>query len=267
MSEQKQPPALPTLTTYSKTKVDPETVKEVLASEEDSITAKDAGLEFDETQLKPTAENITEVQGKEETEIPEDHRDDRYGNGWEIIKHTGVATTAIWAVLSAGAAGAAAFFFAPGPSWILMAVFGFFAGAIGAVDAKTHLIKNVHTVITAAATVPLAVFVASQLGWWNLLGGAISAICLFGTLIALIIFVGFGSGGDLKFSPVPGFALGVINPFLAVLWFFIAMIVTMVILIVGKKKETAFGVGMVIAVPIAIVATYFCYQLVGLPYM
>lgn len=255
------PPEVPSFSSY-KPKVDavePNTVEPDIR-----IPTEDEPLSGEE--LKEEVLSERSEAGETEDELNE-HSDNLYGGPWEIIQYTGVARTAIWAVLTAALSGAAAFFFAPGPSWIMVTVFAFFAGAIAAVDSKTHLIKNRHSLITAAVSLPLGIFVASQLGWWNLLGGAVSAIAIMGTLLLLVIFVGFGSGGDLKFSPIPAFVLGVINPFLAALWFFLSLITTMVLLVTSKKKEIAFGTGMAIALPIAIIATKFFFDVAGLPYL
>jgi len=212
---------------------------------------------------------VSEAGTPKSVEDEEIHDDKYYGNAWEIIQYAGVAKTTVWAVLSAAVSGLAGYFFAPGPSWIMLTVIGFFLGVIAAVDLKTLLIKNTHTLITAAFALPLGVFVASQLGWLNLVGGLITAAAVMGTLLLLVIFVGFGSGGDLKFSPVIGFVLGVINPMVAVLWFFISMVLTMIMIIVfsPKKKVFPFGVGMVMAVPIAVIVTNLLFVAAHLPYM
>ena len=187
---------------------------------------------------------------------------------WEIVKHTGIVTTTVWAVLSGLVCGATAFFFAPGHyTWIALGVLGFLMGALAAIDLKTHLIKDQHTIITAILTVPLALLAAFNLGPWNFLYGILAAVIIFLVFFALVLFVGFGSGGDIKFSPIPAFALGVINPLISAVWLFLALIVTVVLLVFRKAKKTSFGEGMVISLPLALLAVYGLYSLTGMPYM
>lgn len=211
-----------------------------------------------------SSEDSEAIGGVEEAE-PED----RHSFGpWAIIKHTGYFTVVLWAVLTAAATGLAAHFLAPGEhTWILGTVLGFMTGLIGAVDNKTYLIKDQHTIITAILTVPLAVWVALSLSPWNLLWGIISAVVVFGVFIFLVNKVNFGSGGDIKFAPVPAFALGVISPLIAVFWLFFAMIVAFIIIIVKKKNKTAFGVGMAVSMPLAIASICGIYALTGMPYL
>jgi hypothetical protein len=219
----------------------------------------------DEVIADETAE-VTETVEEEDDGL--EHDGNRYGNAWEIIKHVGVGYTAAWAVLSAIICGVTAFYFAPGDfTWLMVGVFGLFGGVIAAVDSKTALIKNQHTLITAVVSLPLGILVASELGWWNLLGGFVSAVIVMGVLLLLVIFVGFGSGGDLKFSPIPGFVLGVINPLLAAIWFFLSLVITMILILTAKGKQFPFGGGMVIAIPISLIVTKLLFDMSGLPYM
>lgn len=228
-----------------------------------------AHIEITEQSVPDDVEHDVTSLGSEEDEVEEDnsHDDNLYGNSLEIIKHTGYLNTAIWAILTAAVTGLVAYFFTPGMSWLPLGVLGFFAGVIAAVDYKTHLIKNNHILVTAAVTVPLAIIVGLQLGWWNILGGVVSAILIMAIFLGLVIFVGFGSGGDIKYSPVPAFVLGVVNPLLPAIWFFYALIITALLLVIRKKKQTSFGEGMAIAAPLAIITVKFFYDLVGLPYL
>lgn len=217
-------------------------------------------------------ESISETLSSEESEVigeDEEAEPKRINFGpWEIIKHTGYFTVALWAVLTGTATGLAAHYLAPGDhTWILGTVLGFMTGLIGAVDNKTHLIKDRHTVITAILTVPLAIWVAFSLSSWNLLFGIISAAVVFGAFIFLVRRVNFGSGGDIKFAPIPAFALGVISPLIAVVWLFYAMVAALIILLVQKTNRTAFGTGMAISLPFAIASICGIYALVGMPYL
>lgn len=219
------------------------------------------GEETLSSQEKPDQTNTQE-------ETKEKMSEENYGGPWGIIKHTGYVTVAVWALLTAAATGAAAYFLTPGDyTWIALSVLGFMTGAIAAVDRKTHLIKNQHTILTAILTVPLALLAAINLGGWNILYGLISAIVIFGVFFLLIVFVNFGSGGDIKFAPIPAFALGVVNPMVAVLWLFYSLIITVAILAIRKQKTTSFGEGMAISLPLAIASVYGMYSLAGLPYM
>jgi hypothetical protein len=174
----------------------------------------------------------------------------------------------VWAVLTATVTGTVAFFFTPGDfTWIALSVLGFMTGVIAAVDRKTHLIKNQHTILTAILTAPLAIWVGFTLGGWNILFGLLSAAVVFGVFIFLVIKANFGSGGDIKFSPVPAFALGVVNPLISALWLFYALIITVILLIVRKQKSTSFGEGMAISLPFAIFSVYALYSMTGLAYM
>ena len=198
----------------------------------------------------------------------EDAETDTYGGALGIIKHTGYVTVGVWAVLTAVVTGVTAHFLAPGDyTWIALGVLGFMTGVIAAVDRKTHLIKNQHTVATAILTVPLSLLVAFNLGVWNFLFGLIAAVAVFGVFIFLILKVNFGSGGDIKFSPVPAFALGVVNPLISALWLFYALIITVVLLVVRKEKSTSFGEGMAISLPFAVASVFALYAMTGLPYM
>jgi len=270
MTNERTPPPLPTFHT-AKPVVTP-----AAAPEKPLVSAVTAKQDANDDSIRENVEAAVTALVEDKTsdtttpadaELDETHDGNRYGGPWAIIKHVGVVYTAVWAVLTAVASGAAAYYFAPQPAWIVVTVFAFFAGVIAAVDSKTQLIKNEHTLITGIITVPLAGFLAFYLGPWNLLGGGVSAAVTMGTLLLLVIFIGFGSGGDLKFSPLPGFVLGVINPMLAALWFFISLIVTLVLLLTRKKKEIAFGMGMVIAIPIALVVTKILFDAAGLPYL
>jgi hypothetical protein len=271
MTNDRTPPPLPTFHSMKPAAVpavSPEKLSEPVTAHQQPVTdgvADEAAVGAVAALIEDETSDTTEPADSDQ--LDETHDGNRYGGPWAIIKHVGVVYTAVWAVLSAVASGAAAYYFAPQPAWIVVTVFAFFAGVIAAVDSKTHLIKNEHTLVTGIITVPLAAFLAFQLGPWNLLGGGISAAVTMGTLLLLAVFIGFGSGGDLKFSPLPGFVLGVINPILAALWFFLSLVVTMVLLLVNKKKEFAFGAGMVIAIPIALVVTKILFDAAGLPYL
>lgn len=248
-----------------------ENIPEATLDNEDKTesTLKDAILtETSATDLnleKPETEELTSSENSEDGEAEEV---DIYGGPWGIIKHTGYLNVAVWAVLTAVITGATAFFLTPGDfTWIALGVLGFMTGVVAAVDRKTHLIKNQHTIATAILTVPLALLVAFNLGTWNVLFGVIAAVAVFGVFIFLILKVGFGSGGDIKFSPVPAFALGVVNPLISALWLFYALIITVILLIVRKQKSTSFGEGMAISLPFAIASVYALYAMTGLPYM
>lgn len=236
-------------------------VQEELVEEDDSVPSE--------------LQEVVEEENSANTEDELDEHDDNlYGNAWEIIKYSGVATTFIWGAVSGVVAGAAGFFFAPQPSWVLLAVLGFFLGVVANVDRKTHLIKNAHTLTMLAVSIPLAAFVASQLSWWNLLGGLVSGVAIMGVFLLLIIFVGFGSGGDLKSAPVVAFALGVINPLIPAIWFFLALVITTVLIVVRNSKKTelkdrntSFGEGMAASIPLAVIATYFAFNAAHIAYM
>lgn len=231
--------------------------------------------EPEQVESLPELQEVVEDEESANTEDEHDEHDDNlYGNAWEIIKYSGVATTFIWGAVSGAVAGAAGFFFAPQPSWVLLAVLGFFLGVIANVDRKTHLIKNAHTLTMLAVSIPLAAYVASQLSWWNLLGGLVSGVAIMGVFLLLIIFVGFGSGGDLKSAPVVAFALGVINPLIPAIWFFLALVITTVLIVVRNSKKTelkdrntSFGEGMAAAIPLAVIATYFAFSAAHIAYM
>jgi hypothetical protein len=240
-------------------------------SEEDS-KANTAAL-IDSSETSETDVALGQVEAPEETEKAETSEDaepveDIYGGPWGIIKHTGYIPVALWAVLTAAVTGAVSYFFTPGDyTWIALSVLGFMTGVIAAVDRKTHLIKNQHTILTAILTVPLAVWAGINLGGWPILFGLLSAAVVFGVFIFLVIKANFGSGGDIKFSPVPAFALGVVNPLISALWLFYALIITVILLIVRKEKSTSFGEGMAISLPFAIFSVYALYSMTGLAYM
>jgi prepilin signal peptidase PulO-like enzyme (type II secretory pathway) len=253
----------------------PEEVSPVEADEENPV--KELALsEVSETdvalgQVEDSAETTEQPEDENSEERPEDSTDSvegTYGGPWGIIRHTGYVPVAVWAVLTAVATGAAAYFFAPGDyTWIALGVLGFMTGVIAAVDRKTHLIKNQHTIATAILTVPLSVLVALNLNAWNILFGVLAAVLVFGVFIFLIIKVNFGSGGDIKFAPVPAFALGVVNPLISALWLFYALIITVILLVVRKEKRTSFGEGMAISFPFAIASVCALYSVAGMPYM
>lgn len=246
---------------------------------EEGETSVSSSLEIDSTEISETDEALGQVESSEDVEGSEDSGktetsedtepvEDVYGGPWGIIKHTGYVPVAVWAVLTAAVTGTVSYFFTPGDyTWIALSILGFMTGVIAAVDRKTHLIKNQHTILTAILTVPLAVWVGITLGGWNLLSGAIAAVAVFGVFIFLILKVGFGSGGDIKFSPIPAFALGVVNPLISALWLFYALIITVILLIVRKQKSTSFGEGMAISLPFAILSVYALYSMTGLAYM
>lgn len=239
--------------------------------EEDNKADTDAVI--DPTETSETDVALGQVEAPEETDKIETSEDvepveDIYGGPWGIIKHTGYIPVAVWAVLTATVTGAVSYFFTPGDyTWIALSVLGFMTGVIAAVDRKTHLIKNQHTILTAILTVPLAVWAGINLGGWPILFGLLSAAVVFGVFIFLVIKANFGSGGDIKFSPVPAFALGVVNPLISALWLFYALIITVILLIVRKEKSTSFGEGMAISLPFAIFSVYALYSMTGLAYM
>lgn len=264
------------------------TTPETETPTEDSMTEEkslDDAHELDETTKEDTVLTIEENEVSEidtalgqtpdpttteasETSNEEDSVEDTYGGPWGIIKHTGYVPVAVWAVLTAAVTGTVAFFFTPGDfTWIALSVLGFMTGVIAAVDRKTHLIKNQHTILTAILTVPLAIWAGITLGGWNILFGLLSAAVVFGVFIFLVIKANFGSGGDIKFSPVPAFALGVVNPLISALWLFYALIITVILLVVRKQKSTSFGEGMAISLPFAIFSVYALYSMTGLAYM
>lgn len=184
-----------------------------------------------------------------------------------IFKETGIFFTLMWAVGIAAASGGAAYMFAR-PALIPVAILGFLIGIIAAIDIKTHLIKDMHTVIIAAISIPLTVWYALTAGSaWNLLWGAGIAAIIFGVFLFLVWFTGFGSGGDIKFSPIPAFILGTINPLIGIIWFFISLLITALALSLSRKKQTAFGLGMALALPTSIAVTYYLYQLAGMGMM
>jgi len=201
------------------------------------------------------------------TETLDEHNDNRYGNAWEIVQYSGVTQTFLWGFIIAALSGVTAWFFAPQPAWVAATLLGFTTGFIARIDNKTRLIKNTHTLITLAVTVPASLWVASQLGWMNLLGGVISSAVVIVTFILLIWLVGFGSGGDLKYAPVAAFTLGTINPLIAALWFFEALIITVILLLVRKNKETSFGEGMALAIPLSIISTWGLFTLTHIAYI
>jgi hypothetical protein len=234
-------------------------------------------LTIDSTETSETDVTLGQVEAPEEakttepSETSEEIEDDPYGGPWGIIKHTGYVPVALWAILTAAVTGAVAYFFTPhtgSPAiWITLGVLGFMTGVIAAVDRKTHLIKNQHTILTAILTGPLAVWAGITLGGWNILFGLLSSVVVFGVFIFLVIKANFGSGGDIKFSPVPAFALGVVNPLISALWLFYALIITVILLMVRKQKSTSFGEGMAISLPFAILSVYALYSMTGLAYM
>lgn len=247
-----------------------ETTSERKENDSESAVIVDA-TETSETDValgqveSPSEENF------EELETSETNEDDPYGGPWGIIKHTGYVPVALWAVLTSVMTGAVAYFFTPHTgspaTWITLAVLGFMTGVIAAVDRKTHLIKNQHTILTAILTVPLAVWSGITLGGWNILFGLLASVVVFGVFIFLVIKANFGSGGDIKFSPVPAFALGVVNPLISALWLFYALIITVILLMVRKQKSTSFGEGMALSLPFAIFSVYALYSMTGLAYM
>lgn len=232
---------------------------------------------IDSTETSETDVALGQVEttetGEEEKEVPEVRKpvEDVYGGPWGIIKHTGYVPVAVWAVLTGAVTGATGYFFAPSngspATWITLAVLGFMTGMIAAIDRKTHLIKNQHTILTAVLTAPLAIWTGFMLGGWNILFGLLAAFVVFGVFIFLVIKANFGSGGDIKFSPVPAFALGVVSPLISALWLFYALIVTVILLVVRKQKSTSFGEGMAISLPFAIFSVYALYAMTGLAYM
>jgi Flp pilus assembly protein protease CpaA len=237
--------------------------KELTSSE---VSETDASLGQTENLEQET--KTGDIAPEKNAEESEEDEEDPYGGAWGIIKHTGYVPVAVWAVLTAVITGASAYFFAPGDfTWIALGVLGFMTGVIAAVDRKTHLIKNQHTIATAIVTIPLSVIAALQLSAWNILFGALAAVLVFGVFIFLIIKVNFGSGGDIKFSPIPAFALGVVNPLISALWLFYALIITVILLVVRKEKRTSFGEGMAISFPFAIASVYALYSMAGLSYM
>lgn len=233
--------------------------------EEESFSKEEPVInstETSETDVALGQVETTETEGQEPVE-------DTYGGPWGIIKYTGYVPVAIWAVTTAAVTGTVGLFFTPGDfTWVVLAVLGFMTGVIAAVDRKTHLIKNQHTILTAGLVVPLSVVaVFFGLNAWNLLFGLLSAVVVFGVFIFLVIKVNFGSGGDIKFSPVPAFALGVVNPLISALWLFYALIITVILLVIRKEKSTSFGEGMAISLPFAILSVWALYSMTGLAYM
>lgn len=246
-----------------------ETTLEPKENNEDSVVI------IDSTETSETDVALGQVESPsegymKEIETSEPNENDPYGP-WGIIKHTGYVAVALWAVFTAAMTGAVAYFFTPHTgspaTWITLAVLGFMTGVIAAVDRKTHLIKNQHTIATAIVTVPLAVWSGITLGGWNILFGLLASVVVFGVFIFLVIKANFGSGGDIKFSPVPAFALGVVNPLISALWLFYALIITVILLMVRKQKSTSFGEGMAISLPFAIFSVYALYSMTGLTYM
>lgn len=202
-------------------------------------------------------------------EAPEtDTTENNYGGAWGIIKYTGYVRTLLWAILTAAVTGATAYYLTPGEyTWISLTILGFLTGGIAAIDQKTFLIKNEHTLITAILLVPMSIAVAFTLGPWNFLFGVISALLIFGSFVFLVLKVGFGSGGDIKFSPIPAFALGIINPLIPLIWMFLSLVITAVFLAIKKAKATSFGEGMAISLPLSIAIVAGLYSLSGMPYL
>lgn len=254
-------------------KIEPTAVEEIETPDPavESLSVEDVTDNIAEATLHSETSETDVALGQEaksEEGEEENSKEDIYGGPWGIIKHTGYVPVALWAMLTAVVTGASAYFFAPGDyTWIALGVLGFMTGVIAAVDRKTHLIKNQHTIATAIVTVPLSVLVALNLNALNIVFGLLAAALVFGVFIFLIIKVNFGSGGDIKFSPVPAFALGVVNPLISALWLFYALIITVILLIVRKEKRTSFGEGMAISFPFAIASVYALYSVAGLPYM
>lgn len=258
---------------------------EVVAEETpvETVIAEDSQAEanpvIDSTETSETDVALGQVEAPEtseegeEEETPEKRKpvEDVYGGPWGIIKHTGYVPVALWAVLTGAVTGVTGYFFAPSngspATWITLAVLGFMTGMIAAIDRKTHLIKNQHTILTAILTAPLAIWAGFMLGGWNILFGLLAAVVVFGVFIFLVIKANFGSGGDIKFSPVPAFALGVVSPLISALWLFYALIVTVILLVVRGQKSTSFGEGMAISLPFAIFSVYAMYAMTGLAYM
>lgn len=246
-----------------------EELPEVEIKEASPVTTSNDASEVDtvmEQSVTPEAETADEELSEAKEPV-----EDVYGGPWGIIKHTGYVPVAVWAVLTSLLTGGVGYFFAPShgspATWITFAVLGFMTGVIAAVDRKTHLIKNQHTLLTAALTVPLAVWAGIMLGGWNILYGLLASIVVFGVFIFLVIKANFGSGGDIKFSPVPAFALGVVSPLISALWLFYALIITVILLVVRGQKRTSFGEGMAISLPFAIVSVWALYAMTGLSYM
>lgn len=197
----------------------------------------------------------------------------------EIISYTGWTLTIVSGVIGTLLAILGAYLFStPVEFYPALAVLGLGLGALAAIDYKTHTIKNEHTIALAVVGIPLAIFGASQVdltvlgtdssGWLTLVVGAVMAILCFGVFFVLIFITGFGSGGDLKLSPVPGFILGVINPFAAIVWLFAAFVLTGIGMVLVKRfKFVAFGPGMILGVPLGLGAASLLFQVANLTYI
>lgn len=177
-----------------------------------------------------------------------------WGGSWDIVKHTGYVRVLLWALIISGLTYAASTLISqPTKIGFVFTALGFMAGVIAAIDRKTRLIKNEHTLLTFILTVPAMVIGQIHYGTpLNLLWGGIGAVSVFLVFFILIFLTGFGSGGDLKFSPIPAFVLGVLSPLTSIIWLFLAFILTAINMVIFKKKETSFGEGMAIAIPITL---------------
>jgi len=255
---------------------------------EDNLTPDNSAPSFkllhvhEEATPSASAEEIEAVLDNEETvetdtpatrEEEREEADDKYSVGRnlgpiEIIKRSNTGLVLVSGALGGAVAALATYFYAPIEYIAVMALIGFGLGALARIDKVFHTIKNEHTITLAALAVPLTVISAFYGGdIWDLAWAAGTAVVVFGIFIVLILITGFGSGGDIKLSPVPAFALGAISPIAAILWLFLAFIFTLFSLLFSRGKNFAFGPAMALAVSVSIVLTFFAYQAAHLPYL
>lgn len=221
----------------------------------------------------PTFNTLKFSEPAKETESPgtvviEDEGETNYGP-LEIIKVTGLPLVIISAVVSGALAFASAYFFhVPEAFYPAVAALGLGIGALAAIDYKTRTVKDEHNIVLAIVTVGLTIYGASQTEWFTLLTGGIGVIVCFGTFFALIFLTHFGSGGDIKLSPIPAFVLGAINPLAGVAWLFVAMIITGISLIIAIKTQKMLWhlPGFALSIPITLAIVPALYSLANLPY-
>lgn len=232
---------------------------------DDGVNEKDSFSDENVTSISfPGMENRLDQQVKEEAKT---------FSPLTIVKYAGVQHTLLWgmlfALLTAGSvlmSSSIADGFVPA-----FAVLGFGIGAVAWIDLKTHLIKNAHS-LNLAWVIGLLTVLGAWLSsdWSSLIWGVVAAAIVMVTFILLVVFVNFGSGGDIKFSPIPALLLGAASSVLtALIWLFMSFIFAMVFLIIGQKMENrnfiAFGPAMAFSLPLTILLSDLLYQSVGLP--
>lgn len=151
------------------------------------------------------------------------------------------------AAIMAGTALMPAGFTIPSALWPALVILTFGLGALARLDVLTHLIRDRHTAVLAAVTVPAVVWAAWSgvtvygFPYWAVALAA--AVFAFVFLLGVAMVAGFVGGGDIKLSPLPAAVLagtGLMTPFV---WFFLtfgfALIAFLVLKATGSQVKRA----------------------------